>query len=85
MAGKPTDCALFIDEQTAKFVIACQRVGIKNLGKVAKIIGITKSKAVENLDQAMAVGVFDESGNVTPIAQQIVNAIIKKRVDSLKE
>jgi hypothetical protein len=79
------DCILFIDEQLAKFLIAVKRVGINDIDMIAKITGTGKGQAAGLLQRSKAIGAINEKGEMSEMANKCVNALIKKRVEELKQ
>jgi hypothetical protein len=81
---KQTDCALFIDETMAKFIVAWRRSETKRMTQIAKVLGITQTRAGEIKKLAISSGVLDKSGVVTPLANGLVDTLIKRKIESLK-
>ncbi len=79
------DCILFIDEQIAKFLIAVKRYGVDDIEMIAKITGTAKGQASGLLQRVKAIGAINDKGEMSEMAQKCVNALIKKRVDELKQ
>lgn len=79
------DCILFIDDAMAKVLIACRRAKTQQTDAIAKITGMTKGQITDKLSQAIAVGAIDSNNQLSDIAEKCINAIIKKRVDELKQ
>jgi hypothetical protein len=98
MAINPADCALFIDDEMARLIIAWQRVNhakgewinipaIKfkySAASLVTMLGCSRGQVIGLVDRAVAVGIIGEKGAVSDIAQKMVNAMIGKRLQELK-
>jgi hypothetical protein len=98
MALKDTDCALFIDEPMARLVLAWQRadrnrqdaVVINEIdtqyspGNLADILGCSKGQARGMVKRAVALGIIVDGGEISAVAQKLVNAMTAKKLQEFR-
>lgn len=90
---KPTDCVLFIDEQMAKLIIAWQRCAAGDNdpvlagtdihyapAKLALALGYATGQVMALIQQALAVGVIERDGGISPVALKVVNKFISEKI-----
>jgi len=95
---KPTDCVLFIDEEIARLVIAWSRVepdgpdavDLPEINakyspqKIAEAMNISIGQVRALVKQCVIVGVIIEGGEISDLAQKLVNALIAKKSNDFK-
>lgn len=95
---KPTDCVLFIDEEIARLVIAWNRVDsdgpdtveLQEINakyspqKIAEAMNISTGQVRSLVKQCVIVGVIIEGGEISDLAQKLVNALIAKKSNDFK-
>jgi hypothetical protein len=96
--AKPTDCVLFIDEEIARLVIAWNRVDSDEPDavelpeinakyspqKIAEAMNISTGQVRALVKQCVIVGVIIDGGEISDLAQKLVNALIAKRSNDFK-
>jgi hypothetical protein len=97
-SSKPTDCVLFINEEIARLVIAWNRVDTDGPDavelpeikakyspqKIAEAMNISTGQVRSLVKQCVIVGVIIESGEISDLAQKLVNALIAKKSNDFK-
>ncbi len=95
---KPTDCVLFIDEEKARLVIAWNRVDADGPDavelpeinakyspqKIAEAMNISTGQVRSLVKQCVIVGVIIDGGEISDLAQKLVNALIAKKSNDFK-
>lgn len=93
---RPTDCVLFIDDAMAKMVIAWQRTEAGDDDpmlpgaqcryaprKLAMAMGVSLGQVSSLVEQAVAVGVIEQDGSISELAQKVVNKIVRNKIQDI--
>jgi hypothetical protein len=95
-SARPTDCVLFIDDAMSRFVIAWMRTDADENDpilegaqcrwspkKLARAMGISQGQVSALVSQAVAVGIIEQDGSISELAQKVVNNIVRNKIQDI--